>query len=555
MIERGKFTIVFINGAMQILISHGESVMSGSAQLISENWELTPADEREIIFARLCKRDGIQKIGEDSGLDWFENNTVGYNTETEAIDLISENIDGPSAVEDALSAIEPDHYHFDWFYGKHYTVDLSHGVQVSEGPAEDQWTTIFEQVQQTAADEDRLRAFLRGIISGDSRSGCVRTKFSEAQARGNQHYSDGKLSVTHLVKEPSLITGISTRKGSNSGRSYSVAQEVAPVIAVALDQQVENESGPVTTPSQEVPDEIGRRIPKFEEVLDASSPTEEDINQFESLLEGNDAVDYWTDYIAPGVKFRDRAKKAVLCMLASPEDKGGTKGRANMIMYGPPGTGKTGFKNFLVDEFGALSIDGARVSKVDLTYNKNSGEDGLLVRAHKGLAVIEEADELDEEALGAALTALGESGQLEIRDMRLPAEVRGIMLGNYRSRQEIITKHSEALFNRFEFVIKFDRLAEEERDAAIDYQYDRFRQGKDPEETERLRKFIAWVRDFDPQISDEEMNKIKQYKQEQIDAIENVRSGIALLNIAYTIARLNHRDVTLADYQRAFELV
>jgi len=51
------------------------------------------------------------------------------------------------------------------------------------------------------------------------------------------------------------------------------------------------------------------------------------------------------------------------------------------------------------------------------------------------------------------------------------------------------------------------------------------------------------------------MNKIKQYKQEQIDAIENVRSGIALLNIAYTIARLNHRDVTLADYQRAFELV
>ncbi len=528
--------------------------MSDVIQLISESWDLSPSDERRIIFARLCKNNQIQEIGEDLGLDWFENDRVMYSNEDEAIGLLSENLQDLSEIEDALSSVDADHYHFNWFYGKHYTVDLSNGIRISEGPAEEQWNEIFEKVQQTAGDDDRLRAFLRGIIGGDPRSGCVRTGFSEAQARGNSYYSDGKLSATHLVNEPGLITGISTRKGGNTGRNYSVAQEVAPVISVALDQQVEAESGPVETPGQEVPDEIDRRIPKFEDVLDGSTPTKEDIRRFESILKEKDAVDYWMDYIAPGVKFRDRAKKAVLCMLASPDDKGGTKGRANMIIYGPPGTGKTGFKNFLVDEFGALSIDGARVSKVDLTYNKNSGEDGLLVRAHKGLAVIEEADELDEDALGAALTALGESGQLEIRDMRFPAEVRGIMLGNYQSRQEIISKHSEALFNRFEFVIKFDRLDEEERDAAIDYQYDRFRQGKDPEETEELRKFISWVRDFEPVISEEEMEKIKRYKREQIGSIDNVRSGIALLNVAYTIARLNHRDVTLSDYQRAFEL-
>jgi len=529
--------------------------MSDPAQLISKDWELSLSDERRIIFGRLCKNDQIREIGEDLGLGWFENNRVTYSNEDEAIGLLSENLESLSEIENALSSVDADHYHFDWFYGNHYVVDLSSGVSVSEGPAEEQWSEIFEQVKQTAGDDDRLRAFLRGIIGGDPRSGCVRSDYGDAEARGNQHYSDGKLSATHLANDPGLINGVSTRKGASSGRTYSVAQEVVPIISAALDQQVEDESGPVETPGQEVPDEIGRRIPKFEEVLDSSTPTEENIRQFESILEENDAVDYWMDYIAPGVKFRDRAKKAVLCMLASPDDKGDTKGRANMIIYGPPGTGKTGFKNFLVDEFGALSIDGARVSKVDLTYNKNSGEDGLLVRAHKGLAVIEEADELDEDALGAALTALGESGQLEIRDMRLPAEVRGIMLGNYRSRQEIISKHSEALFNRFEFVIKFDRLDEEERDAAIDYQYDRFRQGKNPEETEELRKFISWVRDFEPVISDEEMEKIKRYKKEQIGSIDNVRSGIALLNVAYTIARLNHRDVNLSDYQRAFELI
>ncbi len=529
--------------------------MSDVAQIISKDWELSPSDERRIIFARLCKRDQLREIGEDLGIDWFKNNRVTFSNEEKAVGLLSENVESLSEIERALSSVDADHYHFDWFYGYHYVVDLSSGVRVSEGPANEQWKEIFEQVEQTVSDDDRLRAFLRGVVGGDPRSGCVRSDYGEAEARGNQHYSDGKLSATNLANDPGLINGVSTRKGSSSGRTYSVAQEVVPIILAGLDQQLESESGPVMTPSQEVPNEIGRRIPKFEEVLGNSVPTEEDVKRFESILQDHDAVDYWMDYIAPGVKFRDRAKKAVLCMLASPDDKGGTKGRANMIIYGPPGTGKTGFKNFLVDEFGALSIDGARVSKVDLTYNKNSSEDGLLVRAHKGLAVIEEADELDEDALGAALTALGESGQLEIRDMRLPAEVRGIMLGNYRSRQEIISKHSEALFNRFEFVIKFDRLDEEERDAAIDYQYDRFRQGKDPEETEELRKFISWVRDFEPDISDKEMEKIKRYKREQIGSIDNVRSGIALLNVAYTIARLNHRDVTLSDYQRAFELL
>ena len=518
-------------------------------------WKFSASDERVVILSRLCGPDQLTEIGTELTLDWFEENRVTYSNFTEAADLIAENLGDVFSVEDALSTVDADHYNFDWFYGKHYVVSTDGNITVSDGPADDTWSEITQQIQQTVGDDDRLRAFLRGIVEGDAQKGCVRSDYGEAEARGNQYYSSGKLSATHLANEPGLITGISTRKGSSSGRTYSVAQELVPIMSAALDQTAEVATEPIKTPSQEVPSEIGQRVPKFKEVLTGSEPTETDIQQFESILAEHDALEYWMDYVAPTIKFRDQAKKAILCMLASPEDKGGTKGRANMIIYGPPGTGKTGFKNFLVDEFGAMSIDGARVSKVDLTYNKNTGDDGLLVRAHKGLAVVEEADELSEDALGAALTALGESGQIEIRDMRLPAEVRGIMLGNYRSRKEIISKHSEALFNRFEFVMKFDPLDESEKDAAIDYQYDNFRQVKSPEDTEDLRKFISWVQDFHPEISDRELNKIKQYKSENVDMIENVRAGVSLLNIAYTIARLNHRDVTLGDYKRAFDLI
>ena len=153
------------------------------------------------------------------------------------------------------------------------------------------------------------------------------------------------------------------------------------------------------------------------------------------------------------------------------------------------------------------------------------------------------------------LTAFGESGQLEIRDMLLPAEVRGVLLGNYRSRAEIIAAHSEALFDRFEFVIEFDRLDDAERDAAIDWQYDHFRQPKNPADTEQLKKYIAWVRAFDPEIPEVTLERIKQFKRDRIEEFRNVREGISVLMVAYTIARLNHRDVQLADYETAYTLL
>jgi len=162
---------------------------------------------------------------------------------------------------------------------------------------------------------------------------------------------------------------------------------------------------------------------------------------------------------------------------------------------------------------------------------------------------------LDGDALGAALTAFGEPGQLNIRDMLLPAEVREVLLGNYQSRAEIIAAHSEALFDRFEFVIEFDRLNHTERDAALDWQYDHFRQSKNPDDTEQLKKYIAWVREFDPAISEKTLERIKQYKRDRIGDFGNVREGISVLTVAYTIARLNHRDVQLADYETTYTLV
>lgn len=520
-----------------------------------DDWLFTETEEIELLLARYYRAGDLDDIGDEIGVEWFTDNKARDDREA-AFRAVAEHADGTDDLQAIFRTVEPQTSGLGWFLGKHYVVtSAGDSLAVDTGPPEDRWTDVVTDVEAIAADSEQLRAFLRGIIGADrTLRARVRTDFSDAMARASAHHDEGRLWLSNQADVPGQITGIATTS-TNSGRGYRVAVELVPVIEAAVDHLETAASGPVAAPEQRVPEEFDRRVPKFQEVLDEVEVTEEDIERFEAILAAYDALDYWTDYVAPTVQFRDRAKTAVLCMLASPEDAHGTKGRTNAILYGPPGTGKSAFKDFLVEEFGAYSIDGARVSKTDLTYNKNTGEDGLLVRAHKGVAVIEEADELDDDALGATLTALGESGRIEIRDMRLPAAVRGVLLGNYRSRAEIVERHSEAVFDRFEFVVEFDRLSDEQRDAAIDWQYDHFRHQKAPEETNELKRYLAWVREFSPTVPDEELARIKQFKQDNIAAFDNVREGISVMTVAYTIARLNHRDLTLADYKEAFDLV
>jgi len=521
----------------------------------TDDWPFTPTEELDLFLARFYRRDALDEVGAERGVAWFEDHRARDDRQA-ARSAVVDHVGTDGDLQTVVETVPPDTTGLDWFLGLHHVLTTNEGQPVvTSGPPTARWQAVVGDVEAVAGDSDKLRAFLRGIIDTDRTFHArVHTDFSDAMARASAHHEDDQLWLSNQADVPGQITGIGTTS-TGSGRRYRVAAELVPVIETALDRLDAQTAGPVATPDPEVPEELDRRVPKFQEVLDEVAVTTDDVDRFEAILADHDALTYWKDYVAPTVQFRDRAKKAVLCLLASPDDAHGTKGRTNAILYGPPGTGKSAFKHFLVEEFGAYSIDGARVSKADLTYNKNTGRDGLLVRAHRGLAVIEEADELDDDALGAALTALGESGRIEIRDLRLPAEVRGILLGNYRSREEVVAAHSAAVFDRFEFVLEFERLSESERDAAIDWQYDHFRQPKAPGDTDELKRYIAWVRSFDPSVPAGELARIKAFKQDRIDAIENVREGISVLTVAYTIARLNRRDVTLADYKQAFDLV
>lgn len=291
----------------------------------------------------------------------------------------------------------------------------------------------------------------------------------------------------------------------------------------------------------------------LEGALDDVEVNDEDVEEIKRLVDEEDPLEYWSNFIAPSLKYRDLAKKATLIMLTSPEDKHGSKGRINMLIYGPPGTGKTVIKNFLRDEFGAETIDGPRVSKADITYNKNKDEMGQLPKAHKGILVVEESDEMDEGPLGAALTSLGESGEIEIRDMTIPAEVRGIMLGNFETKQEIIEHWSPESLNRFDFVLNFEFLGQEQKDDTLDYHYEYFRKPSPNDDTDIFKKYVKVARSHNPEIK--ELDDIKEWKRDNVGTIQNIREGISVMNVAWTIARLHLDDVKLKHYKKAFDLV
>jgi hypothetical protein len=292
---------------------------------------------------------------------------------------------------------------------------------------------------------------------------------------------------------------------------------------------------------------------KIDSLLADVEVSAKDRTEIESIVSDVDALDYWSEYVAPGLKHRSMGKKAVMVMLASPQDAHSNKGRVNILLYGPPGTGKSVIKNYLVDKFESESIDGPRVSKADITYNKQTDEFGQLPKAHQGILVVEESDEMDNKPLGAALTSLGEAGQVEIRDKTIPAKAQGVFLGNFETVDEAISQWSREAVNRFDFKVKFDRLSKDKKDQTLEWHYSYFRQPKPRDNEEMFMQYLKICRAHTPEIA--ELDKIQNYKAENIESISNIRQGLSIMNIAWIIARLNLDDVRLTHFKQAHDIL
>lgn len=351
--------------------------------------------------------------------------------------------------------------------------------------------------------------------------------------------------LARLIQYKIIVEG---RLHSNKYREYLLAEHWSTVFQALDEIEGEREGVAVTG-----------------KVIEEPLITEGDIEEFKGILATNDAIDYWSKFVAPAVCGLNNVKDAILVQLASPDDTKNSRGRIHILLEGEPGTGKTMFREWVTYEMGA-EYASMRGTIAGLTRDMRTGNPGALDRAHASvwrMIGLEELKDWDKENLDMMKESMS-NGKYPLQGSGTD-EIVDAMVKVLACTNEIESKKfSPQFLDRFDMIIHFDRPSKEQANPIIDKIVDDFMvDNGNTTDIIKLKKYLWWTKqykpDFPKSVKDNMKILIKLYKDNKYKEGQkvNIRVTIGgLLRIAYTIARLNHRPVdVLNDGMRAIKLV
>jgi len=293
------------------------------------------------------------------------------------------------------------------------------------------------------------------------------------------------------------------------------------------------------------------------------------IQYWDELKSQGILFDYLANLIAPHLEGEQYQpiRKAILLLLASSTDIGIHRCRLHVLLWGDPGSGKTEILRWIMDYLAPYGIktefvDAVRISKVGLTVDARGKEPkpGLLVRAHKGLALIDELDKAKIEDLNGLLSAM-ENGKFKVTvggvDEWFDAEVRVIATANE------IQKFPKQLVDRFDFVFEVQKPSIDERKRNVDKLVDQFFGEFDPARTAyELAQYLSHIAGFHPKTTPETRERIKAIMRAYMDLRHNSditsksyrNFELSVFRIAYAYAKLHRRDIMPEDIIEALKL-
>lgn len=287
------------------------------------------------------------------------------------------------------------------------------------------------------------------------------------------------------------------------------------------------------------------------------------VSRFEEMVADGetDMVEQLWPHVHPDMAAMERARKATLITLASHTDLHGRRGRCHVLYVGPPGTGKTEIRNWVKYNITEAHGIGPKSSEAGLKgdFSKDPPEPGALNLAHGGVLCIEELDKFAKSERNALYEAMSE-GEYEVNqaDVRetYKAEIRVVATANSKE------KFADAILDRFDFVIELEEYDADETDVVTEQLYENwwgtFIDG-DTELTEpMLPNYLKWIEPYEPHGTKETLERIQKMRQHLIHDggfTGQIRKKEAYLRVAYTVAKLNRRDITPFDYLRAVELL
>lgn len=292
-------------------------------------------------------------------------------------------------------------------------------------------------------------------------------------------------------------------------------------------------------------------------------PTREQMDEWTDRLSGDEnAVDWLWQLVAPDMAERQRARTCALLTIASPLDRNGFRGRSHLLLYDDTtgGTGKSELgdwvKHTLPDGYGV----GQDSSEAGLKFNANVGKPGKLAVAHRGVLRIEELDKFSKEDRNAMYEAMSE-GRFEVDKGGIsdtfPAQTRIIALSNEPS------KLADPHLTRFDYRVEMDEYGEDDTITVAHKLQDTFRtrfveNTPAPGKTDPLLAYINWCSTLDPDLPadvDERIREGVEHLVHSADKTGEIRNKTGYLRGAYTIARLNRRDITFGDWLRAVDFI
>ena len=275
-------------------------------------------------------------------------------------------------------------------------------------------------------------------------------------------------------------------------------------------------------------------------------------SELENLIKSIDPLEYFSKFVVPQGEFSDVIRKAILLMLVSDDISGRNRGRLHMLLAGEPGTGKSMIIDWLQDEFNAEYTD-ANTSKAGMVGDARGKEltEGALAKAHRGILVIDEFEYMEaRESLRLAM----ERGWFKIKKGKIesvvPARVRIVASVND------LSKISPPLLSRFDFIFDFGKPTPEEAKKISQKVLENFFMAT-TKETSLLQEYVRYVRQFEPQITEENLEKAKKIFEKYFEHKEKGESGRWIASVTRTamaIAKCYLRDVQPSDFLQALAL-
>lgn len=300
--------------------------------------------------------------------------------------------------------------------------------------------------------------------------------------------------------------------------------------------------------------------------LDDVYLTSKDVYEFQHVLQtiieknkGSDvqysALDYWYDAVAPKIIEMDAVKRAVLCALASHWDSPyGDRWRLHILCYGKysSGTGKTPILRFMRN-LGGGYVSAQRATKAGLTVNLHEGTTGFLVKHHHGVVGIDEIDKMSKEFRDSILE-VAEDGMVTYASAKFQGMVSAEVI--IIAGANDISWLTPEQFGRFcfRFEIKPYTIKEAQNIADDISMYMGKPKSRD---TEKLKKYLKWIRGREASISDEVRSHGAKIIKDYIEDSKNtdIRQVQSIWRVARSLSRLNYSNVTIEDVKRAVKLL